>query len=317
MNCKPQPEDGSDQTVDCVVRFHDARRLGELERCLFSLLGQRHRPLVVHVMLQRFTAAQVAAVNSALAPLRRFPGAAEIDVCNWEEPGDADARTALLNAGLRRAMGRYVGFLDYDDVLFPEAYELLVARLRTSGAAIAFGSVQEMEVELRGDIPRIRGKKTPNYAGQSLADLFVANFCPIHSYLIDRRLVDPAILVFDETLAIEEDYDLLLRLCAAYPSDFKLLGTQLGYYFYKTDGSNTVAGQRGLEGDRLAQYRTVQARIRQRKATTQVAPDVQSALGVRLPIRGASILDVQTRSRSPVGLAARLRAWAAARLDRI
>lgn len=306
----------SEQTVDCIVRFHDARRLGELQRCLFSLLGQRHRPLIVHVMLQRFTAAQVAAVKSSLAPLRRFSEAPEFDVCNWEGADDADARTALLNAGLRRAEGRYIGFLDYDDVLFPEAYEQLVARLRTSGAAIAFGSVQVMEVELRGDIPRIRGRKTPNYAGQSLFDLFVANFCPIHSYLIDRRMVDPAILVFDETLAIEEDYDLLLRLCAAYRSDFALLGTPLGYYFYKTDGSNTVAGQRGLDGDRLRQYRIVQARIRQRKATTLVAPEVQSALGVRSPIYGASILDVQAMSRSPVGMAARLRAWAAARLER-
>ncbi len=310
------PVSDSDQTVDCIVRFHDARRLAELQRCVFSLFGQRHRPLVVHLMLQRFTAAQVAAVISVLAPLTQLPGAPEFDVCNWDEPGNADARTALLNAGMRRAEGRYVGFLDYDDVLFPEAYELLVGRLRTSGAAIAFGSVQEMEVELRGDVQRTLGKKTPNYSGQSLADLFTANFCPIHSYLIDRRLVDAEALVFDNSLAIEEDYDLLLRICAAYPSDFALLGTTLGYYFYKTDGSNTVAGQRGLDGERLQQYRVVQARIRQRKATTRVAPVVQTALGVRTPRHGANILDVLTTARSPVGWSARLRVWAAARLER-
>lgn len=283
----------AEEGLDCIVRFHDVRRLAELERCVFSLVGQRYRPLTINLILQRFTAEQVAATEAALAPLMRLPDPPRLRLHNWNEPGIADARTCLLNHGLEVAEGRYLAFLDYDDVLFPEAYELLVSKLRESRAAIAFASVQVMQAELRAHLFRVVGTKVPPYSGTGLADLFENNFCPIHSYVIDRSLVPAEILHFDSTLTIEEDYDLLLRICAQCPSDFSLVGTEIGYYFYKTDGSNTVATQGGLEGERLALYRTVQARIRERKQTTPVAPAVQARLGLPHPREGLSILDVQ------------------------
>ena len=35
----------STMQVDCIVRFHDIRRLAELKHCVFSLVGQHYRPL--------------------------------------------------------------------------------------------------------------------------------------------------------------------------------------------------------------------------------------------------------------------------------
>ena len=71
-----------------------------------------------------------------------------------------------------------------------------------------------------------------------MIDLFRANFCPLHSYVLDRSRIDPWDLAFDPTLSWEEDYDLLLRICAKYPSDFSLVTTQIGEYYFKTDDSN-------------------------------------------------------------------------------
>ena len=130
------------QLLDCIVRFHDIRRLAELERCVFSLAGQRYRPLNIVLVLQRFTPAEVAAIEAALAPLLQLPDAPSLTVRTWDQEGIADARTHLLNCGVEAARGRYLAFLDYDDLLFPEAYELLVAKLRDRDAAIAFASVQ-------------------------------------------------------------------------------------------------------------------------------------------------------------------------------
>lgn len=288
----------SGDTLDCIVRFHDPRRLPELERCVFSLVGQRYRHINIVLVLQRFSPEDVAATEAALAPVLQLPGAPKLSVHNWDEAGVVDARTYLLNRGLDVAQGRYLAFLDYDDVLFPEAYELLVGQLRKTGAAIAFASVQVMQIEVHDHFFYMVGSKVPPYKGQDLTDLFKNNFCPIHSYVIDRSQIPANLLHFDTGLTIEEDYDLLLRICAGFPSDFSLVGTPVGYYFYKTDGSNTVATQSGLDGEKLALYQEVQARIRARKKNTPVALEVQAALGVPNPREGLSIHDTLKQSRN-------------------
>lgn len=280
------------QLLDCIVRFHDPRRLAELERCVFSLAGQRYRPLNIVLVLQRFTPAEIAATEAALAPMLALPGAPSLTVRNWNGEAVTDARTHLLNCGVEAARGRYLAFLDYDDLLFPEAYELLVEKLRDQEAAIAFASVQVMQVEVRDRFFRTIGPQTPTYRGRDLGDLFDHNFCPIHSYLIDRSKLPADLLRFDPTLTIEEDYDLLLRICAQHPADFSLIGTEIGYYIYKTDGSNTVGQAGGLHGEKLALYEAVQRRIRERKAMTPVSIPIQARLGLPHPRGGLSIQDV-------------------------
>src|SRR3972149_9944791 len=99
----------NDDQVDCIVRFHDIRRLLELNRCVFSLVGQNYRPLHIILVLQRFSADSIAAVHDALEPLLRLPGAPALTIKNWEAPTPVDARSALLNLGLAAAGGRYVG----------------------------------------------------------------------------------------------------------------------------------------------------------------------------------------------------------------
>ena len=58
--------------LDVVVRFHDPRRFRELDRWMFSLVGQSYRPLTIHLVTQRFTAAELATLRSALAPMARI-----------------------------------------------------------------------------------------------------------------------------------------------------------------------------------------------------------------------------------------------------
>ncbi len=231
-------------------------------------------------MLQCFSDAQHREVADRLGLLLRLPDAPVLRIHNWQGEHGIDWRTRLFNLALGVVRGRYLAFLDYDDVLFPEAYELLVRQMRYSGAGIVFASVQEMRVNIRGSLYQVAGTQKPNYHGESLFDLFRSNFCPIHSYMIDRRGVPGEIMHFDESLSIEEDYDLLLRICAACRSDFSLLDTKVGYYFFKTDGSNTVAQQTGLTGTRLLQFEMAQLRIKERKLTTIIAPEVCADLGL-------------------------------------
>lgn len=269
----------SEHQVDCIVRFHDSRRLYELNRCIFSLVGQTYRPLNIILVTQRFTAKELDETRASLQAVLSLPNAPTLSMVNWEASEPRDARTALLNMGLQAAKGRYVAFLDYDDVLYPEAYSLLVERLRSSSAAIAFASVRVVQASVFPQFIQVAALAKPLFGGAGLSDLFKSNFCPIHSYLIDRQLVSKDILSFDMSLTWEEDYDLLLRICAAYPSDFDALKIQVGDYYYKNDGSNSVPTNGGVGEARLAEYAQVVATMERRRKTVSVSHAVQKQLG--------------------------------------
>lgn len=266
-------------SLDTIVRFHDVRRLPELERCIFSLVSQSYRPLNIILVLQRFSAEEIAAIRASLEPLIEESNVLTLSIHNWEETEPADARTFLLNKGISVSTGRYLAFLDYDDILFPEAYELVISHLRKHQAAIAFASVQLMRLHVYENFFYTECELPP-FRGKNLWDLFCHNFCPLHSYVLDRHMIPSNVLHFDTSLFIEEDYDLLLRICAQFKSDFSLLNTPIGYYFFKTDGSNTVATEK-LNFEKRIIYNDVCARIESRRRSTIVSLPVQEALGIR------------------------------------
>ena len=269
--------------VDCIIRFHDVHRLSELNRCVFSLVGQKYRPLRIIIVVQRFTPQEIADTRAALAPLLQLTDAPELTLENWESPLPADARTELLNRGLATATGQYVGFLDYDDVLYPEAYSILTERLKATGKAIAFATVRVINANVFPEFIHVAGLKNAPFSGENLSDLFKANFCPIHSFLIDRSIVSPNILSFDTSITWEEDYDLLLKICAAYPSDFAEIKTPIGDYYYKNDGSNSIPMNGVLSKKHTEEYERVKVFIETRKKTTILAPEVQKQLGLLKP----------------------------------
>jgi hypothetical protein len=114
--------------------------------------------------------------------------------------------------------------------------------------------------------------------------------------VIDRAQVTPEMLTFVTDLTMEEDYDVLLRICAAFPSDFALIGTDIGDYYYKTDGSNTVPVSGGLTGEARTRFlREVKSAIETRRRGTLVAPAVQRMLGLRTPDAPRTIRQVLDR----------------------
>ena len=280
------------EQIDVVVRIHDAGRTAELTRCVFSLVAQGYRPLRIIIAAQRFADDGLAGVRTALAPLLDGEEDVDLAIVNWTEPEPADARSVLLNMGVQAAEGRYLAYLDYDDVLYPDAYELLIDRLRKTGAAIAFASVRIMRLQVNEHFFYTAEKVVAPFSGRTLMDLFRNNFCPIHSYVIDREQVAPEIFTFSTTLLMEEDYDVLLRICARYTSDFALIGTDIGDYYYKTDGSNTVPTNGVLTPQSQERYKGVRLAIEHRKRTTLVSEKVQRALGLPPSSRPITVRDV-------------------------
>lgn len=281
--------------IDTVVRFHDVTRVMELERCVFSLVSQSYRPLNIILVVQRFSDDDINKIRAALTPMIDGEDGVTLQIANWEHAEPADARSELLNLGLTEARGRYLAYLDYDDVLYPEAYELLVKRLNESQAAIAFASVRNMRLDVYDRFLYTTEEITPGYRGTSLIDLFRNNFCPLHSYVIDRSQMSGDALLYDSTMTMQEDYDWLMRFCALYVSDFTLLNTQVGDYYYKTDGSNTVPTTDILKGEAQDRIDAVMTKMEVRRRTRTVSEAVQRSLGIEDPNESATIREIMDR----------------------
>ena len=285
MNLAFQLLDGNgmetDNLLDTIVRFHDISRLPELERCIFSLVCQKHRPLNIIVVTQRFTDEECALVQTSVNPLLMSDEPPSFAIYNWNQDTPRDGRAHLLNLGITKATGRYLAFLDYDDTLFPEAYQLLIEKCQQTHAAVVFASVQLMAVEVFQRFHYSKGIVLPApFSGRDINDLLRNNFCPLHSYLFDRQAILSSDQYIDTSLTIEEDYELLLRVCSQYESNFSLLGTIIGKYYYKSDGSNTVATQ-GLTSVAHRDYMKVCAKIENQRKNIKMSSNVLKKLGIQ------------------------------------
>lgn len=271
-----------------IVRFHDIARLDELGRAVFSLVGQQYRPLRILLAMQRFTATEQEAVLAALAPILSLSDGVELVPLNYEYAQPKDARSELSNLGFAAASGRYVAMLDYDDILYPEAYRLLIGQLRADHAVIAFARTAVVTADVHGAFLYARRKANP-FPGRDLGDLFAANFCPIHSYVIDQARLPSGSLRYESLLTIEEDYDQLIRICAAGPADFSLIDTDVGLYFHKSDDSNTFTRGQEIAPEILARIDVAREFIELRRRMTVLAPEVQRSLGMVAPLPGLTV----------------------------
>lgn len=225
--------------LDVLIRFHDPSRLAELSRCLFSVVTQTYAPIKITLLTQRFLKEEIEQTQQSLAPVLQIEPGIRFEILNYEHETPVDARSELLNLGVARTSGRFLAFLDYDDTLYPEAYELLTRAIHSSGSVIAFAKVCVKDVSLFGDATIVHTKWFP-FEGADLHDLLRKNFCPLHSYLVDRSRIETNDLKFNPSLTRLEDYDFLIRLCAKYRSDFSIVSTVVGDYYMKTDGSNST-----------------------------------------------------------------------------
>lgn len=200
----PRRGAGEAPLVSIVVRTRN--RLPSLRAALESLAVQTHPRLEAIVV--------VDAGDDAGPVLADFEHKLGLRVLR---PETAMGRYRAANAGLAAATGKYLGFLDDDDVLYPDHLAKLVAVLESSGAAVAYSDCAVVEVDHGAAGPERCSAPRPFPTVDFDRDrLYFENYLPIHTVLFRRELlgeVEP----FDENLEHCADWDFWIRLAERAP----------------------------------------------------------------------------------------------------
>lgn len=242
--------------VTTVIRVHSIGCLPYLKRALFSLIAQGVGVVPIIVM-QNLSDKDFNSIKDA-CELYRMGAMRDICYVNVSGEEGKDIRSRLLNVGVSKASTRFLHFLDFDDLMYADAYHKLTNALLKSQAAIAFGAIVSCYFENVGGKPYIR-QKTREYFGLSKYDLFVDNFCPLHSFVIDLSKVEKSFVKFDESMTALEDYSFLLDFLAKHEADFSEINHVVGEYF-KRDGGTIAAADNEYPDPSLRLSRLQKAR---------------------------------------------------------
>lgn len=251
-------------TLSTIIRFHQIERLPFLEEAVFSLAIQDWRDLEIIIVLQNGTPELEYAVREIIEH-QSWHEPPPHKILSVAVPDNVDGRSALLNHGIERASGRYLAFLDDDDFIYHHGYSALIQQLIDGGKAVAVGGCRRAMTRYEAGHWFVQTKEDFFSWGRSQLDLLKENFVPIHSYVIDRSRLGEFDLYFDESFSLLEDYDFLLRLCAAFDLDFAMLDTPVCEYRIRADGSNSLAHVPNAPPAVIAAQQRAQKLIKERK----------------------------------------------------
>ncbi len=226
--------------LSVILRLHttDGAALPFLSQAIFSLLHSDHRPLEVIVITQCFSPDQIKEVENLLARFS-WDDACQMRVVNFSHPEKRDHRSALLNTGIATARGRYLAFLDYDDLVYPNAHSALIQQLRRGNAAAAFGGCILAHATPHGHAWKTT-RKLPFWIEKKEQEFLQGNIFPIHSFVIDRLRLKGELPRFNENSCHMEDYEFLLQLRLLTRFDLTCWKQMLVEYVIRDDGSNTL-----------------------------------------------------------------------------
>jgi len=223
--------------VTIIIRTSKQNRLLLLKNALSSIIANDYRPIEIIIVVQSERQDFIQSIQNICKEI--ISGQIQINLV--VNSTSEDERSKNLNLGIKIATGKYLGFLDDDDIIYPHHLQTIVKALKTSHEDIAWAYTDVLvplcTVEDGHNIKVLSSEYPYKKEQFSIDNFFQNNFIPLHSYLLDRSKIDSILLQFDETLKVTEDYAFLLKI-ATYHKPLYISEITCEYRFW-ADGSNT------------------------------------------------------------------------------
>lgn len=182
--------------VSVVIPAHNAGRF--LEASLRSALDQTHRRLEILVVNDGSTDDTAAIAGRMAASYQR--------IRVLHTAGNAGAARAR-NAGIAAATGRYIAFLDSDDLWMPEKIARQLEVFRATDAIVCYTGYRTIDED-----GRHRGGRIHVPASVTHARLLHTNVIPCSSAMYDTRRIGK---VYMPDISKRQDYGLWLQILRA------------------------------------------------------------------------------------------------------
>ena len=133
---------------------------------------------------------------------------------NYMATNEHKGRSAVGNIAISRAKGKYLNFLDDDDLFLPDHIETLVKYLELYKRDIAYTSSFETKIQVLSKSPykyNVKEKGLFGFGDFSKKRLYKMNLFPIQSVMFKKSLLTES-GGFDENIDALEDWDFWIRL---------------------------------------------------------------------------------------------------------
>ena len=142
---------------------------------------------------------------------------------------------AARNTGIRAARGKYIAYLDDDDIFYPEHLETVVTFLQKNGEKVAYTDAVRVHQRIDNDRYVTYKKDIPYSIDFDYDRILYENFIPVLCIVHEKECLDVCGM-FDETFCCLEDWELWLRMSRHFTMHhIKLLTCE---FSYRPDGSS-------------------------------------------------------------------------------
>ncbi|WP_052263250.1 glycosyltransferase [Geobacter pickeringii] len=119
------------------------------------------------------------------------------------------------NTGIRHATGKYIAYLDDDDLFYPEHIETLVTFLEGSDCKVAYtDSYRAFQSQASGRYEVVR-REIAHGIDFDYDRILVDNFVPVLCFMHEKGCIEES-GYFDESLRRHEDWDLWIRMSRTF-----------------------------------------------------------------------------------------------------
>ena len=148
---------------------------------------------------------------------------------------------ASRNTGIKNAVGKYITYLDDDDIYYPNHLEILVNCLENTDYKVAYTDAYRVHYTNKNGIMVETHRDLPYSCDFDYERILIHNFVPVLCFMHLKSCLETT-GVFDETLTSHEDWDLWIRMSRIYK--FAHVRKVTAEYSWRTDGSTMTSGNR-------------------------------------------------------------------------